>query len=239
MLGAQKIQLDQEMSAETRGFFGKILRWFKRLFGGRRLRKAEQDRREKILRTEEKMNFLREVLGEKESLQEELILEKDSFYEKLHIRSKNEETEALEFAMERIRTISTLRKEEVTERMLARASEVFRQLTKGKYEKLILEENEELCIWDGSRRLKLFQVSTGCVDQVYLALRIALQDLFFGEEPLPLLFDDAFVYFDEKRLERLLFYLSGLKRQVLIFSCHKRELRILEKHRIPYGKILL
>jgi hypothetical protein len=68
--------------------------------------------------------------------------------------------------------------------------------------------HEEPCVWDGNRSLKLFQLSTGCIDQVYLALRIGLQDLFLGEESMPLLFDDAFVYFDEKRLERLLFYLK-------------------------------
>ena len=87
--------------------------------------------------------------------------------------------------------------------------------------------------------MKLFQLSTGCVDQVYLALRIGLQELFLGEETLPLMFDDAFVYFDEKRLERLLLFLKDLNRQVLIFTCHKRELRILEKHQISYEKILL
>ena len=53
------------------------------------------------------------------------------------------------------------------------------------------------------------------------------------------MFDDAFVYFDEKRLERLLLFLKDLNRQVLIFTCHKRELRILEKHQISYEKILL
>ena len=102
-----------------------------------------------------------------------------------------------------------------------------------------MEENEEPVVWDGNRTVKLFQLSAGTVDQVYLALRIGLQDLFFEDETLPLLFDDAFVYFDDKRLERLLMYLNGLGRQVFLFSCHKRELRILEKHQIPYAKILL
>jgi uncharacterized protein YhaN len=87
--------------------------------------------------------------------------------------------------------------------------------------------------------LKLFQLSAGAVDQVYLALRIGLQDIFFEDDTMPLLFDDAFVYFDDKRLEQLMIYLSTLRRQVLLFSCHKRELRILEKHQIPYEKIIL
>ena len=68
---------------------------------------------------------------------------------------------------------------------------------------------------------------------------MALQDLFFTEEQLPLLFDDAFVYFDMQRLERLLGYLKEMQRQVLIFSCHEREVQLLEKEQIPFGKIVL
>ena len=107
------------------------------------------------------------------------------------------------------------------------------------FEYAALEENKEPILWDGNRMVNLFQLSGGCVDQIYLAVRIGLQDLFFKEDTLPLMFDDAFVYFDEKRLERLLLYLCELDRQVLLFSCYKRELRILEKHGISYTKILL
>ena len=130
-------------------------------------------------------------------------------------------------------------REEVFEKLLSKTSKVLGQITKGKYQRLILEEHEEPIVWDGSRMLKLFQLSAGAADQVYLALRIGLQDIFFEDDTMPLLFDDAFVYFDDKRLEQLMIYLSALRRQVLLFSCHKRELRILEKHQIPYEKIIL
>ena len=211
----------------------------KRIFCRNRWQEEEKNRREERLKLEEKKKFLRELLGEKESRREEFILEKDSFYEKLHEQSKDEEIGALELAMDRIRELSALRKEEVLEQLLEKTSKVLTQITKGKYRKLILEENTEPAVWDGNRTVKLFQLSTGCADQVYLALRIGLQDLLLEEDTLPLMFDDAFVYFDDKRLEQLLLYLNSLDRQVLLFSCHKRELRILEKHRIPYGKILL
>ena len=235
----QKVQLEEEVPEERRGFFAKIFCWFKKMFSRKRLRREAEKRREEILKAEEKLTFLREIVGEKESQKEEFILEKDSFYEKLHEQSKNQEVKSIELAMDRIREISALRKEEVMQQLLDKTSAVLSQMTKGKYQKLILEENEEPVVWDGNQTVKLFQISTGCVDQVYLALRIGLQDLFFEEDTLPLLFDDAFVYFDDKRLERLLVYLQSIGRQVLLFSCHKRELRILEKHQIPYGKILL
>ncbi len=229
----------QEGQNEKRGFFVRFLQWLKNLFRRRALRAEKQAKREEVLKLEEKTYFFKDLLGEKESLLEELFLEKDSFYEKLHIQSKDDEIKALELAMERISQLSILRKEEVMEQLLEKSSKALRQITKGKYQKLILELHEEPCVWDGNRSLKLFQLSTGCVDQIYLALRIGLQDLFLGEESMPLMFDDAFVYFDEKRLERLLLYLKDLGRQVFIFTCHKRELRILEKHQVSYEKILL
>ena len=229
----------KEEKKEKRSILGRVLCWFKNLFRRKAMRAEEQAKREELLKLEEKTNFFKDLLGEKESLLEELFLEKDSFYEKLHIQSKDDEIKALELAMERIGELSILRKEEVMEQLLEKSSKALYQITKGKYQKMILELHEEPCVWDGNRSLKLFQLSTGCVDQVYLALRIGLQELFLGEETLPLMFDDAFVYFDEKRLERLLLFLKDLNRQVLIFTCHKRELRILEKHQISYEKILL
>ena len=238
ILTIQKADYKEEQK-EKRGLFKRFFLWLKNLFRRGKIRQEEKKRREEILKLEEKINFFRDLLGEKESLLEEALLEKDSFYEKLHIQSKDDEIKALDLAMERIQTIAAMRKEEVMEQLLEKSSEALCKITKGKYKKLILEMHEEPCVWDGNRSLKLFQLSTGCIDQVYLALRIGLQDLFLGEESMPLLFDDAFVYFDEKRLERLLFYLKDLNRQIFIFTCHKRELRILEKHQIPYEKILL
>lgn len=239
LLKRQKLQMEEVVSKTSKGVFARFLSWLKGVFCRKRRQKEAQARREELLKLEEKIKFSQELLGEKESQKEELLLEKESFYEKLHEQSKDMEITAIEFAKNRIMEISAIRKEEVFEKLLEKTSGILKEITKGEYQKLILEENEEPVVWDGNRTVKLFQLSAGTVDQVYLALRIGLQDLFFEDETLPLLFDDAFVYFDDKRLERLLMYLNGLGRQVLLFSCHKRELRILEKHQIPYAKILL
>lgn len=238
-LRQQKMAAKEAECEEKRGFFARFLQWLKQLFCRRRLREEARAKQEETLKYAEKEQFLRELSGEKESLKEELILERDAFYEKLHEQSKEEEIKAIDLAMKRIQELSAVCREEIMEKLLKKASEVLCKMTKGKYQKVLLEEDMQTAVWDGSRKLKLFQVSTGCGEQVYLSLRIALQDLFFEEDSLPLIFDDAFVYFDDKRLERLLSYLAELDRQVIIFSCHKRELRILEKLENNYQKILL
>ena len=55
-------------------------------------------------------------------------------------------------------------------------------------------------------------------------------DLFFNkngsvemllEEPMPVILDDAFAFYDDKRLESVIKWLSRQKKQVIILSCHR------------------
>ncbi len=65
--------------------------------------------------------------------------------------------------------------------------------------------------------------SGGTVDQIYLALRLAISDLIHPEgDKMPLLLDDALVQYDDKRAihaVRLLTQLS-VHRQIILFTCH-------------------
>lgn len=234
----EKLPGEEIETKREAGFFRRLLLWIKRLLFRKRFLEEEAKRRERALKLEQKQQFLQELLGEKESIREELFLWREQLYEKLQQPSGEEELKALELAMERIRSLASQCQQEILSNLAKKASESLAKMTGGKYEKLFFDENGETVLWDGNRKLQLFQVSTGCKDQVYLSLRIGLQDLLLEDE-LPLIFDDAFVYFDEKRLEELLRYLSGMKRQVLIFTCHQRELHILEKTGCSYEKILL
>lgn len=67
------------------------------------------------------------------------------------------------------------------------------------------------------------------MDQIYFALRMAAAQLFLSGEKMPLIFDDAFVMYDEQRLRRTLKWLCKSDSQVLLFTCHKREGEILEE----------
>ncbi|NLW89116.1 MAG: AAA family ATPase [Clostridiaceae bacterium] len=66
--------------------------------------------------------------------------------------------------------------------------------------------------------------SAGTVDQVYLALRLAIADMIDpSEEKMPLLLDDALVQYDDARARlavRLFDELSS-RRQIIMFTCHK------------------
>ena len=85
------------------------------------------------------------------------------------------------------------------------------------------------------------QVSSGTMDQIYLALRLAAARLIQGErENMPLIFDDSFVLYDDERLKSALRWLSrSYDGQLIIFTCHQREAQMLTANQIPYHMISL
>lgn len=65
------------------------------------------------------------------------------------------------------------------------------------------------------------QLSGGSRDQLYFAFRLAIADQLTGGEPLPLLLDEPFTYFDSEHRERALHILTDLGKsgkQVIYFT---------------------
>lgn len=66
------------------------------------------------------------------------------------------------------------------------------------------------------------RLSAGTRDQLYLALRLAVCEVLRGDgEPVPLILDDPFVTFDDKRAARALALLRRLaaERQIIVLTC--------------------
>ena len=109
-----------------------------------------------------------------------------------------------------------------------RAQELMQELTAGRYTRLNLGEDlsiragveEEDTLWNTMWR------SDGTVDQLYLALRLAVAEALTMEAPLIL--DDALVRFDDVRLKAAMGILrrEAEHKQVILFTCQSREKRI-------------
>ena len=110
-------------------------------------------------------------------------------------------------------------------RISQRAQELFGKLTGGRYDRLMLDS--DLAVHAGAReettlRSALWR-SEGTMDQLYLALRLAVAEELTPETPLIL--DDALVRFDDTRLIQALEILEQVAetRQVILFTCQSRE----------------
>lgn len=83
------------------------------------------------------------------------------------------------------------------------------------------------------------QLSTGFFDQVNFAMKLSLID----ESSLKsfLIFDDAFINYDIERLIRFLYLLldESISRQIIYFTCHRREKEFFETEHIDINTIYL
>lgn len=72
-------------------------------------------------------------------------------------------------------------------------------------------------------------LSHGSMEQLYLSLRLAMAELVYEGEKVPLFLDEAFSSYDENRLKSVLKYLQSAsdRYQIFIFTCHRREIEIL------------
>lgn len=84
--------------------------------------------------------------------------------------------------------------------------------------------------------LPINRLSTGTIDQMYLALRLsALSEI--SNEKMPIILDETFAYFDDERLCNILQYIKEeySEYQILIFTCSDREKEALDKVEIKYN----
>ncbi|MBU8898477.1 AAA family ATPase [Corallococcus sp. M34] len=115
--------------------------------------------------------------------------------------------------------------EEQQPRVIQLASELFSELTQGRYRRVFMPAGgeRELRVGDGQRDWTAEQLSRGTREQLFLAFRLAaIRD--FGEKngALPLIADDVLVNFDPERARAAvrLFARLAERHQVIAFTCH-------------------
>ncbi len=105
-----------------------------------------------------------------------------------------------------------------------RASEILSHITEGKHAEMMLNTEFEVRLHeDGVQDLAYF--SNGTADQVYFALRLALAELIFEGEEVPLILDDPFIEYDIKRERAAMEFLKeyAKDRQVILFTARPPE----------------
>ncbi|NLC36643.1 MAG: hypothetical protein GX772_09435, partial [Alcaligenaceae bacterium] len=119
--------------------------------------------------------------------------------------------------------------------LLARAGQLFADLTLGAYEGLMVDD-DVATLWarrtDG-RLTPLDGLSDGTRDQLYLALRLAALELYMDSATaLPFIADDLFVNYDDGRALAGLRQLAGVSRrtQVIFLTHHAHMVELAQEH---------
>lgn len=127
-------------------------------------------------------------------------------------------------------------KSTVTPRFTQNLSQTVAKITNGKYTHVRFNDEQGLLVeTETGNYLPASRLSAGTIDQLYLSLRLSIAKEL-SEEPMPILLDEAFAYFDEERLTNCLRFLaqSYPNTQIFIFTCTNREQEIFTREQIPF-----
>ena len=141
--------------------------------------------------------------------------------------------------MDTIQAISGNIHRQLGRRLRQRTSRILKEITGGRYQEVFMDKDLHLTVNTPERSIPAERLSRGTMEQVYFALRMASGDLLCGQNIFPVILDDIFGMYDEDRLTSVLHWLESQNRQVIISTCNKREMQILDKEGIPYQKLTL
>lgn len=187
---------------------------------------------------EQMLAILHEALDEKETrlynIAEQL--------EQLSIQTDCElelqrEIDAVQLAADELERLAKEFCEEAGDALNGEVSRYVSAITGGRYDSVRVDENGKLWVLINGKEVSPEALSRGTLEQFYLALRLAVGETVTREETMPIFLDEAFAQYDDARLEQTLKVLSGMDRQILIFTCQNREAELLSKIGISYHKI--
>lgn len=109
--------------------------------------------------------------------------------------------------------------------VMQKTTDYFSYLTDGKYVRVYPPKEDELFQVEAKNNIRytVEELSEGTVDQLYIALRLAIGNVMYKRCPFPFMIDDAFLHFDDDRTENFIQLLRSFEeeRQLFVFTCKR------------------
>lgn len=184
------------------------------------------------------LDLEKKLASAEEKLQKEVDLTDRLHKLETNLKDMEEEIEAINIAKSYISEIMEDASKN-SNNFESEVSQIINTISKGKYDKIFYDkEFNPQIIRDDGIKLDIDKLSTGFYDQLNFALKFSINEATLDNF---LIFDDAFINYDLDRLRSALFYLldESYNRQIIYFTCHKREEEILYSEAINYHRIYL
>ncbi len=168
------------------------------------------------------------------------LVENREKYKDLEYKQRENETElaAIKLALNTIQELSVQIHDSFGRQLNRRVSLLAADITGQKYTDIKLDERLDMKVGRNNNYIMLDKLSAGTIDQMYFALRLSAAELLLGKNEMPLLLDDSFALYDERRLTYVLKQISQ-RCQCVLFTCHRREQELLEGLGLPYHLVNL
>ena len=165
---------------------------------------------------------LRRAVGERETLEAQLAQKREA------LSKAQAEYDAITLATDALQSANTALQSRFSPALSRRAGELFSRLTGGRYESVLLDRDFGAQAGETGAAVAhdAHCLSLGALDQLYLAVRLAIcETVLPADDPIPLVLDDALVRFDDDRCRAALelLYEESQAHQILLFTCQHRE----------------
>lgn len=174
-------------------------------------------------------------------LDEMVVLEEKREADKEKLAELREKESIINIAIENLTDAYEEMKTTITPKFTKNLSESIQKISSNKYNKVTINDENGMIIENNrGEYVEAIKLSTGTIDQLYLALRLSMIDEL-SKENLPIILDESFAYSDNNRLKNMLQYLTSdlNNHQTIIFTCTDREQKMLEEMNIPYNVVEL
>ena len=137
---------------------------------------------------------------------------------KEQIAANNVENAALDLAIRTIQDLSEEIYDSFGSVLNEQVSALVRRITNDKYTEVRIDDQLKVMVKSGNSYISMDYLSTGTIEQIYLALRLSIANVLIAED-LPIIIDDIFVTYDYQRLYDTLSCLNEyLNRQIILFT---------------------
>lgn len=197
-----------------------------------------RQKEESLTKSLERLFVRKETFEQKEEERESLEMDIQRLSEE--VRAEQEQAEIIDECMAIIRDLSEEIHSDFGPALNTEVSKMMWELTGGRYERVVVDNELNLRVDTGERFVDCAQLSAGTREQLYLALRLAMVKLLFPKKDVPVIFDDSFVFYDDRRLARTLSWIGSQGfAQVILFTCQHREMDVLERMGVEYTPIYM
>ncbi len=212
----------EEKEEEIKSRFGSLEEYVPTEISADALAEKERLEQEQLFLSERIATLSALLSGEEKATPSEIEAEIKVLEDRLASYRKNEE--ALSLAIESLTFAHEELSRDFAPRLNRRASEILNALTGGAHGEILMTKDYKIELRDREMH-GIDYFSNGTADQVYFALRLALSELIFEGKEVPIILDDPFTQYDEKREQKAMEFLKeyAKENQVILFTARPLE----------------
>lgn len=195
------------------------------------------EQHEMLARTHEKLMLQQEHQDEQQA---KLIKLREQWsYIQKQSEEDTKDLKALALAKQAIQEISGEIHQTFGTHLNEEASQIFNTIVSKHTERNFYIDEKLTIHMDGvKQQIPIERLSEGTIEQLFFALRLCAGKLIFGDQNMPLILDDTFAYYDDRRLKHMIQWLvQNHHGQLVMFTCHHREADLLEQLGYDYNYI--